>query len=761
MTRISLIFIQIVRVLLTASAGLALAACSLLDGSSSDDRAWNTWVDSLYQRLDRRDSTMAIVALDNARAYAHTDRQRTVLSACDAILSSYDIEQFLDLISYFESAPSRVGSDSTEILSCEDGLLTRLCDKAAAIAELRSDIPLAVKLQSKAADASRRSGHWISYVSTQSRLLTLYERAGDCDAAVTGYIALLNECHDRHDSNGAFEILYRLCHFFLRVGDVSTAQIYLDEMESLQVTSPMSECKYWLAQASVCRYGTDSATYERAVKSLINLKQSDRTIAKAFGIAIDCIVADYFIDTNHPDLARKTIQYVIAPAARAAQREATPTYINILEAKICIKEGNLQRAKEIITSIDPKILKQKDINLYGPYTDAASSYYAAAGQDKMAFDYTQRKFAIRDSLHLELTTHGVAFMSLESRRDTAIVNKYNRLTKAETNVENIIRRQYFWLGAAVLSVVLAIAIYYISSLRRIRRRNQELERKRDELTDDVRRRRSFILEHKSQLEAKNSAMQSELSFAKNIQSNTLSREDILSSPGVAEHFIFFRPCFQVSGDFYWFYDTGDRLFVCAADATGHGIPGAFVSMVASTILTDIASSSERLTPSALLEELSVSLTNIMRNNSDIVNADSVDMSVLCIDREQKTLTLSLARHVAYIVKADGSFKLIQGVKRCVGEVIDVEDGRPFVDVTLDLEKGDCIYLASDGYVSQFGGPANQKFKRKRMEDMLVEVHNLNAATQKEIIEQRFDEWKGSLDQTDDVLVVGLRIGSLD
>ncbi len=222
----------------------------------------------------------------------------------------------------------------------------------------------------------------------------------------------------------------------------------------------------------------------------------------------------------------------------------------------------------------------------------------------------------------------------------------------------------------------------------------------------------------------------------------------------------FIPCNQVSGDFYWFFDSDDKLFVCAADATGHGIPGAMISMVGATLLGDIVSDPKKRVPSRMLESLSVMLIEVLRNNNDIVNADSIDLSLLCIDRETRSYTLSMARHVAYIVRKNGEVSVVQGTKRCIGEIIEVENGRPFEDIELDLHEGDCIYLASDGFVSQFGGPDNVKYKRKRFENLLASIHDKDMAQQKQMLEHNFLEWKGNVDQTDDVLVVGLQIGKL-
>ncbi|MGN0029799.1 MAG: PP2C family protein-serine/threonine phosphatase [Marinilabiliaceae bacterium] len=752
---------RIAATLLVDVASLLLAACSVFDGGG-DGRQWDLWVDSIGCCLDRQDTALAASALDMARAYSHGEWQRSVLDAYDALLDGDDIENVYNHISYFESDVHRDDTDSVASTFCRGNLLARLYEKAASVADLHLDMESAITLQNKAAEAAKRSKSWSAYFRSEQKLLWLYERAGSLDASVSGYLDLLAECHTRHDDDGEIECLYRMCLLFLRIDDIATAQIYLDEMESVQTSSRVGDCKYWLAMSYVSNAGADSASYVRAVDALCALRQADDEVAKHYGLSIDCVTADHFLKCGHPDSARRVIGYALGPHAKVVNSRPSHTFLKIFEAKLCVREGRLDRARAIIGEISPASLRYRDIYLYELYADAAGEYYAAVGgEDKLAYNYVKSKAALLDSLRIEMTTNGLALKTLEDRRDSTISTKVRQIDRAENKVESVIIGQYLWLIFAVACVVLAIVAHFVVSFRRARRRKADLENQRDKLVQDVKSRKDQILEHKWQLESKNKSTQSELFFAKYIQSNILSRESILSSPGVAEHFVFFRPCYQVSGDFYWFFDSGDKLFVCAADATGHGIPGAFISMVASATLTDIASNTCDLTPATLLEELSVSLSNVLRNNTDIVNADSVDMSVLCIDRNQESVSIAMARHVAYIVKADGSSELVQGTKRCVGEVIEVEDGRPFANTRLDVVAGDSVYIASDGFVSQFGGPENQKFKRKRLEALLAEVHSLPADEQKEVIGRRFDEWKGSCDQTDDVLLIGVRIGKMD
>lgn len=753
---------NLVRSLLPASAAMLLAACSLFGGDHGDRQQWYLWIDSVCGSLGCQDSSLATAALDRARAYSHGEWQRTVIDAYDAILDCDDEQNIYRYILHFEADQRSECHDSTASSRCEQELLARLYAKAAAISDFRTNIESVITLQGKAVQAAKKSQSWPTYFNAKLRLLRLRERVGEFDEAITGYLGLLAECHNRHDADREVDCLYRVCLAFLRLGDIATAQVYLDEMESVQTSSQVSDCKYWLATSYVCKAGADSASYVRAVDALSALRWTDDKVAKQYGLLIDCVQADYFLNNGYPDSARRVVGYAFGQYSKVADSRFARIFLDIFEAKLCVREGRLERAKSIIDKIDPALLRRADIYMYELYADAASDYYAAlGGEDRLAYNQVRDKAALLDSLRIEMTANGLAFKTLEDRRDTTILTKVRLIDKAENKVESVIISQYLWLIFAVACLVLAIAAHFIASYRRVRKQKSELDKQRRKLVEEVKNRKDMILEHKWQLESKIKSTQSELFFAKYIQSNILSSESILSSPGVAEHFVFFRPCFQVSGDFYWFFDSGDKLFVCAADATGHGIPGAFISMVASATLTDIASNTYDLTPAVLLEELSVSLSNVLRNNTDIVNADSVDMSVLCIDRKAKSVSIAMARHVAYIVKADGTSELVQGTKRCVGEVIEVEDGRPFSNISLDVEAGDCVYIASDGYVSQFGGPDNQKFKRKRLESLLVEAHSLPAYEQKELIGRRFDEWKGSCDQTDDVLLIGVRVGTMD
>ncbi len=598
------------------------------------------------------------------------------------------------------------------------------------------------------------------YAHLQCSILRHLEDKGDYDSALAEYNKLLTFCRYHDCKSAQLEVLFRISMCFLSLEDTPTAQVYLDEMQSLSDDSPLSRARYWHGLARISDANSDTLLFARSLDELLELQKFSGEVRSVFSAAISAMQTQYFLLVGQNESAFFAVNKAFKAIQTPSAYNPPETFLYVLRAEVLLRKPDLFQAKVTLDSIDPVALRNDNVEIYKYYAAVCSHYYASSGDDFLAYAYARRKSNLADTLEFEAGRENLAYKNLEQRRDTTVVVQRHMIDNVNVERRKLVFFQSLWIAGIVIALVAVFIGYYFITNRRLKSHNYDLERMRDRLTDEVNDRKSKLEVQKSKLDAKNESMRAELSFAKLIQSNILPSEDILSSPGVDGHFVLFIPCNQVSGDFYWFFDTGDKLFVCAADATGHGIPGAMISMVGATLLGDIVSDPSKRVPSRMLENLSVMLIEVLRNNNDIVNDDSIDISMLCIDRETHSYTLSLARHVAYIVRKDGNIEVVQGTKRCIGEIIEVENGRPFVDVDLDLQEGDCIYLASDGFVSQFGGPDNVKYKRKRFENLLVSVHDEDMTRQKQVLERNFQEWKGNVEQTDDVLVVGLRIGKL-
>ncbi len=263
-------------------------------------------------------------------------------------------------------------------------------------------------------------------------------------------------------------------------------------------------------------------------------------------------------------------------------------------------------------------------------------------------------------------------------------------------------------------------------------------------------------EQQNEIKDKNKSITSSIEYAKRIQNAVLFSEDILDKNNI-DHFIFFKPRDIVSGDFYWINKSYDKFIIIAADATGHGVPGAFMSMLGIAFLNEIIELEiNNITPDEILNKLREKVKTTLKQSGKISETkDGMDMAVCILDQNTLQLQYSGANIPLYIIKKDtNELNEIKPTRQPVG-IYPLE--KSFINNSVQLEKGDIIYLFSDGFADQFGGPKGKKFKYKPFKQMLLENANKPMTEQKIIINNEFDTWKKDTQQTDDVLVIGVKV----
>ncbi len=735
-------------------AGGIVSCGSDLNGKK-DSEEFEQLVLRINNHLSVSDTISAKYDLELMERSANSEKERNTANIYSAIVNGAGLDKIRDLVEEYEST-----SDRRKIRLYDANAVVRLLVTYSNNLKRSNRQNEADAVISEAVKCAYDNGLMDLYAHLQCALLRQLEDKGDYDSALAEYNRLLTFCRYHDCKNAQLEVLFRISMCFLCLEDTPTAQVYLDEMQSLSDDSPLSQARYWHGLSRISDANSDTLLFERSLDELNELQRFSGEVRSNFSAAILAMQTQFFLKTGQDEAASYAINRALKAIATPSSYNPPKVFLDVLRAEVFLRRHDLFNAKVALDSIDPIALRNDNVEIYRYYSYVCSHYYASSGDDFLAYAYARRSANLADTLEFDAGRQNLSYRNLEQRRDTTVVVQQHMLDDVNVERRKLVFFQIIWIAGIVVALVATFIGYYFLSNRRLKSHNNELEQMRARLTDEVNERKGKLEVQKAKLDAKNESMRAELSFAKLIQSNILPSEDILSSTGVDGHFVLFFPCNQVSGDFYWFFDTGDKLFICAADATGHGIPGAMISMVGATLLGDIVSDPSKRIPSRMLENLSVMLIEVLRNNNEIVNDDSIDLSLLCIDRETHSYTLSMARHVAYIVRENGEIEVVQGTKRCVGEIIEVEKGRPFEDIELDLHEGDCVYLASDGYVSQFGGPDNVKYKRKRFENLLVSVHDKDMSQQRQILEQNFFEWKGDVEQTDDVLVVGVKIGKL-
>lgn len=273
-----------------------------------------------------------------------------------------------------------------------------------------------------------------------------------------------------------------------------------------------------------------------------------------------------------------------------------------------------------------------------------------------------------------------------------------------------------------------------------------------ELEDKVRERTKEIRLQKEQIEKQNKEIKYSFDYAKRIQSTVLPPVDVFETL-FAEHFILLKPRDIVSGDFYWISQRENKVFITASDCTGHGVPGSLMSMLGITMLHEIVNEKEFSQSDLILNELRVSIARTLKQEGKPgEQKDGMDMVMLIYDRTTRELEFSGANNPMYIIR-DKEMIEYKGNNMPVAYY---DNMTAFTRHTIQLEKGDRVYLFTDGFPDQFGGPNGKKFKYKPFKELLIEVHERPMEEQRRILQMVFDEWKGHLDQIDDVLVMGLR-----
>ena len=306
-----------------------------------------------------------------------------------------------------------------------------------------------------------------------------------------------------------------------------------------------------------------------------------------------------------------------------------------------------------------------------------------------------------------------------------------------------------YVTAFLLTVFLAIQI----SLIRLKRKNERLE-------EIVRQRTAQISAQNVELTRQKKEITDSIHYAYRIQNAVLPSLKNIEKK-IPEYFILLKPRDIVSGDFYWLSDTGMKIIIVAADCTGHGVPGAVMSMLGITFLNKIVNEDKIIAANQILEELREDvIQSLKQTGREGEQKDGMDMALCVIDFENMIMEFAGAQNSLYFIRGN---ELIE-TKADRMPVAFYEQMSDFKSHKIPLKQGDCFYMFSDGYADQFGGPDGKKFKYKALKELLLSIKEKTMAEQKELLDRNIQDWATGpdkngrqYDQVDDILIVGIRI----
>ncbi|MDP4267120.1 MAG: tetratricopeptide repeat protein [Bacteroidota bacterium] len=398
--------------------------------------------------------------------------------------------------------------------------------------------------------------------------------------------------------------------------------------------------------------------------------------------------------------------------------------------------------------------------------NSISETYSEMNNFKLAFEYHVKYSNIKDSIFNEESSKAIAEM--QGKYNTEKKERENQLLVQKNKTQDLKLKNnriiiYSFTGGFILVLILSIVIFI--NYRQKQKANKLLEQKNIEIEKNNKllevknieiEKKNDELEVKNiEIEKKNEDITSSIRYAKQIQQAILPPIEYVKNI-VPDSFILYLPKDIVSGDFYFFEQKEDKIFFAAVDCTGHGVPGAFMSIVGYSTVNQALNEHKILKPSEILNFLSKGINKTLRKSDDESSVkDGMDLAFCSLDRNKMMLEFAGAYNPMYLVRS-GEVQDFKADVYPVGVAFN-EEFTGFTNHEIPVQKGDTIYVFSDGYVDQFGGPKRKKFLSKKLRETLMQLDGMPMDEQKEILHKTHLDWRGDGEQIDDILIIGVRV----
>lgn len=377
------------------------------------------------------------------------------------------------------------------------------------------------------------------------------------------------------------------------------------------------------------------------------------------------------------------------------------------------------------------------VNVFNSYENLAG-FYAHLGDYQTSNKYYVNYIHLKDSIFNEDTKNTIHEMSIKYESDKK-EQENQVLTLENKNKKQVI---YFAFGGCVL--LLGLVFFIFKGYKTKQKANKELKVKNE-----------IIQQQKTIVEEQHQDIKDSIKYAQRIQGAILPPKNMWEKI-LPNSFLLYMPKDVLSGDFYWVEETKDYVYVAAADCTGHGVPGALISIVNFNLLNKAVLEKDLVTPSEILDAVNIWLTESLHQTyGESTVRDGMDVTLIAIHKHSNEVLFAGANNPIYHI-TNGELHQIKGDKFPVGAFIE-DKIQKFTTKRFTVEKGDSIFLFSDGYADQFGGPKGKKYKYAQFQEKLKSIQQFPLTQQHEIMRKEFIDWKGSHEQVDDVLLVGIKI----
>jgi len=550
----------------------------------------------------------------------------------------------------------------------------------------------------------------------------IYEEQNFYEKAEEFYLKKLDISRDMGDQSEIALTLNNLGILFSKLAFDTITKIYGQEILDSIIEEPTD--KY-------LQYFTKALDYLQQSLEIVRELNNQPQIAKS----LNNIGLNY-LHSGKLDLAQSYFEQSLGISEEMQDaRELAMGYLYLGE--LSLHKGLYDRALTNFNQSLEYALKINVLSIIQTNYLNLSQLYEYLNNYRRALDFYKLSTSVKDSISNEAMQDAMADMQV--KYETDVLEKDNQLLTTGAELDGARIRQQRILIFFFVFVLFAISGMVVLLIRQSHQRkktNRELSQKND-----------LITEQKKEIT-------DSIHYASRIQSALLPPGDYIDKL-IPERFILYMPRDIVSGDYYWLSEKNNKVVCIAADCTGHGVPGAFMSMLGISFLNEIISRHEDVHTDVILNELRAQvIKSLHQTGEEGGSQDGMDVALFILDLEKMTLEFSGANN-PLIVFRNGEMIELKSDKMPIG--IHIRADIPFTRHNLDIEKGDMIYTFSDGYPDQFGGPHQKKFMIRNFKKLLAEICNDPPEAQKKALIESLDSWMTETEQVDDIIVIGVRI----
>jgi len=607
----------------------------------------------------------------------------------------------------------------------------------------KGDYSKSLEYHLKAIDLSKEIGSKLGIASNMNSIGTVYELEGNYTKALDYYLQALSLFKEMNKKEGISRVYCALGNIYAEQFDNKKSIEYAQK--SLAMDSEAGNLSG--VATNLINLGVTYDGMGEDAKALINYKRA-LTIENKLGEidAIATILSDIGLIYIGQDSTRQALEYytrALNISRQVGDKDGVAAFLvgvgtvysrmkNYTKAKSYLDSGvNLSKAigvKDIIRNAYVEITRMD--TLTGNFKQGMYDYkmYVIYRDSLVNEASTQKR--VQTEMNYEFDQKQAAAKAEQDKKDTIAEQDKKR---------QLVIRDAFMVGFALM---LALAFFIFRGYKQKQKANSIITQQK-----------ALVEQQKELVEVKNKEVLDSINYAKRLQDAILPPLSLIEKK-FPESFLLYKPKDIVAGDFYWLEKAGDNILIAAADCTGHGVPGALVSVVCSNALNRTVKEFKITEPGKILDKVRELVLETFEKSEDNVQ-DGMDISLASLNPFEGGTRINWAgayNPLWYV--QHGQIHEVAGDKQPIGKT---DRPQSFNTHTLNLNKGDTLYLFTDGYADQFGGEKGKKFKYKALQEKLVLISQQPMAEQKRILETTLNEWKGNLEQVDDILIIGIRV----